>query len=336
MKRRAFTLVELLVVIAIIAVLIGLLLPAIQKVREAASRQKCMNNLKQIGLACQAYHDANLTFPPGATNAPSNVSVQFLLLPQLEQENRYRLMDQTQNSLNYAPNYYSRVGDVAVFLCPSDPSSGQFVDATPPAGVPAESDGRSNYYGNAGAHAWWMDANATGTIVKPAGFAGVFGFTSATTIANIQDGTSTTVLFAEIKRGAAPKNDVLDVGKVASWNSAVTSPATNPNNVGPLSNAFVASCNAGIIPSNSTGLQYFYGTPITALYTHTVPPNNSGRDCLAITTDQFHLASRSYHTGGVNVVCGDGSVHFIKSSIDFNIWMALGTRAGGEVVGAFD
>src|SRR6188474_427060 len=105
MRRRGFTLIELLVVIAIIAVLIGLLLPAVQKVREAAARSKCQNNLKQIGLAAHSYHGANDRFPPGGSTAPAQISVQVFLLPHLEQEAKYQQFDLTKNAFSSPDNH---------------------------------------------------------------------------------------------------------------------------------------------------------------------------------------------------------------------------------------
>ena len=106
---------------------------------------------------------------------------------------------------------------------------------------------------------------------------------------------------------------------------------TNPNALRPM-----AACNSPTTSIYShTGLQYQSGFFITALYTHTVPPNYKGRDCLRFPVfDQGHLASRSYHPGGVNVALVDGSVRFIRESIDLDVWKALGTRGGGEVISA--
>src|SRR5690242_6212780 len=118
MKNRGFTLIELLVVIAIIAALAGLLLPAVQRIREAAARAKCQNNLKQVGLACHDYHACYERLPPGATIAPGQVSVQTLLLPHLEQMAKYRQFDQTKDSYADPANSAARAGDIGVFLCP--------------------------------------------------------------------------------------------------------------------------------------------------------------------------------------------------------------------------
>jgi prepilin-type N-terminal cleavage/methylation domain-containing protein/prepilin-type processing-associated H-X9-DG protein len=337
MSRRAFTLIELLVVIAIIAVLIGLLLPAVQKVREAANRMKCSNNLKQIGLAAHHYHDSFDRLPPGARAAPSLASAQVFLLPYLEQAAKYRQFDLAQNVVTSPTNHAARTQDVSTYLCPSDPSAGAWLDRNPPPGVVPGTSGRSNYYGNVGAHGWWQDAR--GAAVKPGELAGVFGHETRTRLQDIGDGTSHTALFAEVKRGAAPNRDHLDVTLLppSSWNTPGTNQATNPNNRAPLPATFVAACNQAAATDNVTGLQYYRGAPHTALYTHTLPPNYTGRDCMIqVGGDQFHLAARSYHPGGVNVALADGSVRFVISSVPFDTWKALGTRSGGEVLGTLE
>lgn len=332
MKRSAFTLVELLVVIAIIAILISLLLPAIQRVREAASRLKCQNNLKQIGLAAHIYHSTFAKFPPGATPAPSSLSVQGLLLPYLEQQAKYDLFDQRVNCFGTTVNYPARIQEVTTYICPSDGSSGAHVDEGPPPGVSPAVTGRNNYYANAGAHGWWQDSS--GSLKKPTNVMGMFASNSAVKLEQVADGTSSTILFAEILRSAEPNHDRLDITFTTVGSGAWgPNPHTNVNNLAPINPALAAKCNAAAVTFNDrSGLQYYYGLPVTAAYTHTVPPNYSGRDCYR-PPDQFHLASRSKHPGGVNVVLVDGSVRFVNDTIRPDIWQAFGTRCGGEAVG---
>ncbi len=317
--------------VAIVAVLVGLLLPAVQKVRAAAARIRCTNNLKQLGLATHGYHDSNARLPPGAAAGPTFASVHVFLLPHIEQDARYNKLQQMSN-VGVAANYAVRIHDVAVYICPSDPSAGLFPDASPPPGVTPEPTGRCNYFANAGAHGWWKDQS--GSIVKPSHLAGVFGNDSRVQFAEITDGLSTTALFAEIKRGAFPTNDRRDVVQVPAslWNTAGTTPATNPNNATPP-----AACNTAANGFNLVGLQYYRGTSVASLYTHTLPPNAAGRDCAVFPVfDQFHLAARSHHPGGVNVLFADGSVRLVTDTVQSPVWRALGTRSGGEAIGPTD
>jgi prepilin-type N-terminal cleavage/methylation domain-containing protein len=309
--QRGFTLIELLVVIAIIAILIGLLLPAVQKVREAAARLKCQNNLKQIGLALHNYENTMGYFPPGDA-PPHRGSALALLLPYAEQLAKYNQFDFTQNLHTAAVNAAGRTTDVPLFLCPSDPST-----------ATVSGQGRSNYLGNLGARGWFRNTD-------PA-TAGMFAYSTSGFIglkhSDITDGTSNTAMFAEVKRGNFDSiADPLSVYRIphATWDQNQLANDLNP----------VPICDTQTSTFlDYTGLQYHRGFLITAFYTHTAPPNYRGRDCIRdVGFDRGHIQARSYHSGGVGVVRADGSVTFVRDTIDINQWRAFGTRAGGEVL----
>src|SRR6059058_3860267 len=124
-RRGAFTLIELLVVIAIIATLMGLLLPAVQKVREIAARIKCTNNLRQIGIACQTYEANHRTLPPCTPN-PTQGSPFVRMMPYFEQANKYAQLDNNQSIVSGANNAAFRTQDLPILQCPSDPGIGVF------------------------------------------------------------------------------------------------------------------------------------------------------------------------------------------------------------------
>jgi prepilin-type processing-associated H-X9-DG protein len=196
--------------------------------------------------------------------------------------------------------------------------------------------GRSNYYANMGTNAWVY--NSHGTLQKNPATIGVFAYQDTTRIDQITDGTSNTTLFAEVKRGSNPTKGPLDVTLVNTLSQPTVWHITSLLGAGwdSINNGPVSACNNPSPPNltySYTGLEYECGFFITALYTHTVPPNYPGRDCLIFPTlDQGHLAARSYHPGGVNIVCADGSVHFISTNIAPSTWSALGTRAGEDIV----
>jgi prepilin-type N-terminal cleavage/methylation domain-containing protein/prepilin-type processing-associated H-X9-DG protein len=322
--RRAFTLVEVLVVIAIVATLIGLLLPAVQKVREAANRTKCWNNLKQLGVAAHSYHDTVGALPP-PSKAPSGASLHVMLLPHVEQGSAYKSFQMSTSVVSDPVSYPGRIVEVPIFICPSDPSVGVWRDSgsAVPAGIEPAPAGRSNYYGNAGTHGWWYEV--FNGRAKPAVRTGVYGMGAQITLLQITDGTSNTAMFAEIRRGASPGSDRFDVNVVAQARWGLSDPPTNPKNIERF-----PDCDTPVRMTHETGLRYYWGFATSVLYTHTVPPNSPDRDCIDEQGFQFHLAARSAHVGGVNVGYADGSVHFISDSIEPRTWQAIGTRAGGD------
>jgi prepilin-type N-terminal cleavage/methylation domain-containing protein/prepilin-type processing-associated H-X9-DG protein len=296
-RRPAFTLIELLVVIAIIAILIGLLLPAVQKVREAAARLQCQNNLKQIGLACHNYHDARKVFPPGYVATASYPSTApgwgwaTFLLPYIEQDNLYR-----QLNLNAAVETQPAIQTlVPVYLCPSDQPPDAAFPITDATLTTLTLAAPSSYAATVGQDASEVDA-LTGD--------GIFYRNSRTRIADIIDGTSSTVMVG----------DRAWVQTKGIWAGAPDGAVTRPGaqNVWP----------------NATG-------PSQALI---LVHNN----WINITTDADGGLDdfSSNHTGGVNLVFADGSVHFLASITadgpTHRAFWAMGTRNGGEVIQGLD
>ncbi len=337
--RPGFTLIELLVVIAIIAVLIGLLLPAVQAAREAARRSQCVNSLKQLGLAAHNYHSSMNSLPPGTTIAPYAVpgqqenwsawSAQSLLLPYLEQTPLYNAINFSWGSgarggtLSAAINSTAYNTKIASFLCPSDGQAGK---------------SHINSY-----HA----SQGTSTFINSANVSGLFAYGSSYSFADISDGTSNTVAFSEAmvgdENGRADKmgnSTGQNVGGGAGGNAFDIS--------GRLADIQkdIATCTATWAdPTKRTagrGTRWAWGSLGANIFNTVLPPNGGGlvkwgacrMDCCVNAIHDHYTNATSFHSGGVNASMGDGSVKFIKSTISMPTWWALGTKAGGETVSA--
>jgi prepilin-type N-terminal cleavage/methylation domain-containing protein/prepilin-type processing-associated H-X9-DG protein len=347
MRRKGFTLIELLVVIAIIAILIGLLLPAVQKVREAANRAQCTNNLKQIALATLNYEGQNKALPPGAGPLPlyavngsgppavpgtgtppatQRPSPQVLILPYVEQANKYNQYDLTRDVNSDNANAAARQQDISFYVCPSDPSLAVITNTT---------DGRCNYMASLGGY-------PTPTSQDPSLGGGVFFVEFTTTqwvtllnrprrvrILQIKDGTSNTAMWGEIRRGigggSATAGPDLQPTMVP-WDVVGVPNITTPTATGPCDQD-PATVTGTIY--RYAGNEYYRSFAFTSFYTHTKLPNAPTMDCTDL--NGAHIGARSYHSGGVNIAFCDGSVHFIANSIDLTTWRAMGSRAGGEV-----
>lgn len=319
--RSGFTLIELLVVIAIIAVLIALLLPAVQQAREAARRMQCKNNLKQLGLALHNYHESFTVFPPASTyplntlQADGGWSVQARILPYVDQANLNNLINFSQT---YASQPMVTETRVPIFACPSEVNNQIYPDGAVK-WVPI------NYAMNYGQWFIWDPINnQIGT--------GAFGPNGRTSTRDFIDGTSNTLAASEVKTW--------------QWYLRETggSPAqpTNPSALSSLGGTLRNSGHNewGDGRTNQCGFTTTFG-PNTKC-----PHNNAGTvvdiDFISrregnSTTESTYAAitSRSFHVGVVHSLLMDGSVRAISENIDLNVWRALGTRAGGEVVGEF-
>jgi prepilin-type N-terminal cleavage/methylation domain-containing protein/prepilin-type processing-associated H-X9-DG protein len=316
--RSGFTLIELLVVIAIIAILIGLLLPAVQKVREAAARMQCTNNLKQIALAAHHYHDDRGQFPTGARlsdlvgGVPTGGTTLWVeLFPYIEQDNLYKLWDYKDNRKNVAGGRNAIQAQVInMLLCPSDPLREPVSQLT--ASAPTWSFGfygLSSYGGNGGK----SSATFGGVPDYPRlSRDGIFYLDSKVCLTEIinADGANSTLLFGE-RHHHDPEFDRL---RLVAW------PVANPV-AGWGKWGFVAHAAANSSVTLSTPVPINYRLP-------------SGADFSKL--EDRALSFSSAHPGGANFAFADGHVQFLRESTSLSVLQALSTRAGGEPVSEAD
>jgi prepilin-type N-terminal cleavage/methylation domain-containing protein/prepilin-type processing-associated H-X9-DG protein len=329
-SRRAFTLIELLVVIAIIAILIGLLLPAVQKVREAAARMSCSNNLKQIGIGFHNYADAHGKLPPGVGDYGCcwGTWVMFTL-PYIEQQSMFNLYRNLNGNDNTGIRYASSPNTTNVTLqrlkimtCPSDTESKANNNITCHNYV--VNYGNTNYYGTTVSGVVFGGAPFRcypAAWLADTGMQSFYGWAQPDSdkfarypqhgkagqpqqaIVNITDGTSNTLMAAEVVQGKGG-----DLRGFTWWGNATGFTTFNPPNSNAPDVMTGGSCNVAA--------------------THNIP-------CTTINSQSFPKMSsaRSRHTGGgVMVAFCDGHVVFIRNQVNLPTWRALGTSQGGETI----
>lgn len=332
-RRNAFTLIELLVVIAIIAILVALLLPAVQQVREAARNTQCKNNLHQMGVALHNYLGVYTVFPPGGTwphpiNAAGSVggpfSPQARLLPFLEQANLSRLID---FSKPYGDQPDVSRERIEVYICPSETQDR------------ATDNGKHwsfTYAANAGE--WFIWDAATQKIGS-----GMFGQNSKFSTKNMTDGSSHTLVFAEVKAFQPYLRPNADPASISTpLNAAGLALASGQSVRISAHTEWVEGKSPQYSFTTTFGpnalVPYTDGSGIEYRSVDYVSRGEVGSMVSSSATDARTygaITARSYHTAQVNVVMGDGVVRGVSDAVDLGVWRALGSRDGGEPTGSY-
>jgi len=319
--RKAFTLIELLVVIAIIGVLVALLVPAVQKIRDAANRTSCANNLKQIGLGLYSFHDAKKYFPGNHRPAALIAARErwfTKILPFIEQANMYKVYDQTQN-WDSATNLPVTSTPLQLAQCPSTPNPTR-LDFDEANGFSNLIVAVTDYAGVYGLHPTFLSANGI-TQPNPAGvLTKVDG--QHISVSDITDGTSNTIFLVE----SAGRPYVYQNGVIINQN-VFADQILGGGWARPASDIWIIGFadKAGTIPGGSYVINASNGLDAQATYPLVVP---TGAPLGTDGSGQIY----SFHSGGANVLFADGSVHFVDQEIAVGTLAALITRAGGETV----
>lgn len=326
-KRRAyaFTLIELLVVIAIIGVLIGLLLPAVQKVREAANRMRCQNNLKQIGIALHNYHGVYEYFPPGCLHTVASLNWRGRILPYLEQDSLYNSLSLTSGNVSWGglnPQLVKR--GLPVYMCPSsslDPFYGSV------AGVNTDGALIHAYIGISGATPDPIGrlggSLCTTTMYGNMTFAntGMLTVNQGIRIADCTDGTSNVIAVAE-QSGLVGTNDIRNYYR-GGWAGAAMDGNYAGDSTGPHTQSFSVWCPTG------SGVINAYTMGITVVAYRNNSKTAPGPASFSYSANTI---LNSFHPGGINVVLTDGSVRFVSDNVDFTNFQNLCVRDDGQVV----
>jgi len=325
MKRRGLTLIELLVVIGIIGMLVALVLPAVQYARETGRRSQCTSHLKQIGLALQSYQGAHGVFPFGVgadedantstfTSPDSRrYSLHSQLLPYVEQAAVYGMIDFKVQPFEpdttgdpsvvtgLGPNEEAAQARIPIFLCPSDSNRMQ------------RPWGPNNY------------RSCNGSSWSGRGGNGMFGQVTAIRPGSVRDGLSHTAAFSERILGDDDRQFV-DLDSDLFGMSAPWTEETLRDWCAQLTEAEAESAP---FQDSDSGMTWLEGNMLWTRYNHLLPPGLPS--CKGEKTwDGVAMTANSRHSGGVNLLLGDGAVRFVSETVDTDVWRALGTIAGGE------
>ncbi|WP_169977763.1 DUF1559 family PulG-like putative transporter [Tautonia rosea] len=303
-SRNGFTIVELIVAVSVIAILVGLLIPAVSMARSASHRIQCANQLRQIGLAMHTYEASYGVFPAATSGSPSARSFLVALLPHIDQKNLFNSINFSFDLMNIGPqNRTASSVRINVLHCPSDN-----VDRP---GWPVA----TSYAGNQGGG------------VQKYGPNGVFPGLTAVRLRDISDGTSNTAAMSEWVIGPvspALRDPLGSVFRTATEYS-------RPDELDLFTNLCrYIDLNSASVTTHPKGVNWLFGELGYSLYNHVLPPNE--KSCLNGTAyQQGAWTASSRHRNGTNLLFADGRVEFYRNHVDQAVWRALASRNGGEL-----